>query len=84
MAKKLSVKVERKRVSVDELRQFIKVFQAATSISEVVEKMGWKLEKVRTQATRLRKRGVALKKFPRGSGLSDADFAALAKLADSK
>lgn len=73
---------ERKRVTVDELQKFVKVFKAATSIDEVVEKTGWKLEKVRSQATRLRKRGVPLKKFPRGGGasLSDADFASLAKL----
>lgn len=82
--KKATTIVTRKHVTLDELEQFIREFQKADSIEDVADEMGWKTEKVRTQATRLRKRGVALKAFPRQSSLSEADFAGLAALADGK
>lgn len=77
MAKKAKEKVERKRVSLDELKRLVEVFQTATSIEEVASTLGWKIEKVRTQATRLRKRGVALKKFAKQSKLTETDIESL-------
>lgn len=73
----------RKRVTIDELKKFVEVFQKATSVEEVAKALDWKIEKVRTQATRLRKRGVELKTFPKLSSLTGEDIDALAELADN-
>ena len=74
MSPKKTTVVPRKRVTIDELKKLVNAYQKATSIIEVAGHMGWKLEKVRTQATRLRKRGVPLREFPRQSKLSEADI----------
>lgn len=63
---KTEVVKSRNRVTADELKQFVKTYQEASSIAEVAKKMAWKVEKVRTQATRVRKAGVPLKAFKRG------------------
>lgn len=70
----------RPRVTVDELKTFVGVFQSETSVSEVAATMGWTIEKVRTQATRLRKRGVPLRDFPKQSSLSDIDIESLTEI----
>ena len=76
--------VERKRVTVNELTKFVETFQQASSIKEVARELGWKIEKVNSQATRLRKRGVELKKFPRQTSLSEMDIADLKGLCGVK
>jgi len=81
MAKKsTTATAPRPRVTADELRGFVEVFQAAGSITEVVEASGWKIEKVRAQATRLRKAGVPLKKFGKKSALTPEDIGELKAL----
>lgn len=72
--------VTRPRVTIDELKRFVEIYQAANSAVEVAEKTGWKIEKVRTQATRLRKNGVPLKKFTKKSALTTADLTSLKAL----
>lgn len=83
MAQKKKTTTPRKRVTIDELKKFVVEFQKAASIEEVAKTMDWKIEKVRTQATRLRKRDVELKEFPRQSNLTDADLDDLSALADN-
>lgn len=78
MVKKTTTK--RARVSVDELKKFVTEFQKATSIEEVAATMAWSLGKVRTQATRLRKKGVPLKAFPRQSSIQAEDWESLKEL----
>lgn len=80
-AKKKATAV-RKPVTLDELKKFVENFQEAVSLEAVAKVMNWSIEKVRTQATRLRKRGVALKDFPRQSKLSAVDIASLQGLCE--
>ncbi len=66
-------------VTLQELKKFVKVYQAAESVDAVAKEFGWKKEKVASQASQLRKKGIPLKKFSREK-LTDADLADLTKL----
>ena len=70
-------------VTVAQLEEFVKLYQSAESVDEVCKAMNWKREKVASQASQLRKKGVPLRKFSRDK-LSDTDIAKLAKLCGSK
>ena len=70
-------------VTVAQLEEFVKLYQSAESVDEVCKAMNWKREKVASQASQLRKKGVPLRKFSRDK-LSDGDIAKLAKLCGSK
>ena len=78
-AKKKKTTVSRPRVTKDELAKFVIAYQESSSLAETAEKMGWKIEKVRTQATRLRKLDVPLKEYNR-QGLTAEDISDLAEL----
>ena len=70
-------------VTLSELKKFVKVYQAAESVDAVAKEFGWKKEKVASQASQLRKRGIPLKKFSREK-LTDQDLAELTALANGK
>lgn len=69
--------------TLNELKKFVKTYQAAESTEEVCQKMGWKREKVASQASQLRKKGIPLKKFSRDK-LTDGDIADLTELCNGK
>jgi len=70
-------------VTMVQLEKFVKLYQEAESVEEVCKAMNWKREKVASQASQLRKKGVPLRKFSRDK-LSDGDIAKLTKLCGSK
>ena len=70
-------------VTMAQLEKFVKLYQEAESVDEVCKAMNWKREKVASQASQMRKKGVPLRKFSRDK-LSDGDIAKLAKLCGSK
>ena len=69
--------VKGNRVTAEE---FVKLWQASSSLHEVSERSGISAAYANSRACRYRKNGVALKKFPRARKL---DWAALADLAKS-
>ena len=77
--KSAKVKVARPRVTIEELDEFVRTYQAAESLAEIATALDWTVEKVRSQATRLRKRGVPLKKITRKTDLTSEDIENLAK-----
>jgi len=70
-------------VTMTELKKFVKVYQDAESVQAVADAMKWKREKVASQASQLRKKGIPLKKFSREK-LTDDDLAELAGLCNGK
>ena len=70
-------------VTMVQLEKFVKVYQAADSVDSIAKEFGWKREKVSSQASQLRKKGIPLKKFSRDK-LTDGDIAKLTKLCGSK
>ena len=70
-------------VTMAQLEKFVKLYQEAESVDEVCKAMGWKREKVASQASQLRKKGVPLKKFSRDK-LTETDLAELTALCDGK
>ena len=70
-------------ITMSELKKFVKVYQAAESIDAACKEMNWKREKVASQASQLRKKGIPLKKFSRGK-MTDDDLADLMKLCNGK
>ena len=71
-------------VTVQELKKFVSVYQAAENVEEVAKAMGgWKREKVASQASQLRKKGIPLKKFSRDK-LTEDDLAELTALCNGK
>lgn len=70
-------------VTMTELKKFVKTYQAAESVADVAKAMGWKREKVASQASQLRKKGIPLKKFSREK-LTDDDLAELVGICNGK
>ena len=70
-------------VTLQDLKKFVKFYQAADTVDAVAKEMGWKKEKVASQASQLRKKGIPLKKFSRDK-LTDDDLADLTKLCGKK
>ena len=70
-------------VSMADLKKFVTVYQAAGTLDEVAEKMGWEKQKVSSQAQLLRRKNIPLKKFSRNQ-LSEADLKELAALCNGK
>ncbi len=70
-------------VTLAELKKFVKVYQAADTVDAVAKEFGWKKEKVASQASQLRKKGVPLRKFSRDK-LTDGDLADLTALCGKK
>ena len=66
-----------------ELKKFVKFYQGAESVDAVAKEFGWKKEKVASQVSQLRKKGIPLKKFARDK-LTDGDLAELTALCGKK
>lgn len=60
--------------------EFIRVWQAGGSRKEIAERLGIQIRSADSMASRLRRRGVPLKKFS-GNGRRTLDYEALAALA---
>lgn len=65
----------------EKLQHFIEVWQQSESFHEVMEKLGMTYANVSTMASRLRKRGVALKKFNKANKYRDVNWDELAEYA---
>jgi hypothetical protein len=70
-------------ITMTDLKKFVKIYQDAESVADVAKAMSWKHEKVASQASQLRKKGIPLKKFSREK-LTDDDLAELAGLCNKK